>query len=139
MMPRRRLKEERGFTLVEALVTITVATLVAFGLILSSFTSIKSTAQTEQGLDVTDIMDSEFASLMSRASTLSLPLHETEEIKKREAVFTVTRNITQDPDHPYCAKAEVVISWKQGQVLVPQTRRQISLLPLPKSAAKETP
>lgn len=130
-------RKRRAFTLVEALVTITVATLVAFGLFQSSFTSIRATAQTEQGLDVTDIVNSEFADVLSQNATLSLPLHEKKEIEKGKVTFTVTTNVTQDLALPHCADAEVIVAWKQGYMN--QTRRQRCLIPLPKQRVGSTP
>lgn len=122
------LKERKGFTLLEALTTVTLATLVLFGLFQSSFTSIKATAQTEQGMEAENLISSRFAEFLSQTETYTLPFEEEEQVLTKSASYRLVKRLTQDPERPHCAIAKCTLTWKQGNVS--QSKEVECLIPL---------
>lgn len=133
---RNHKDKERGFTLLEALVTITLATFVLMGLFQSSFTVNKATAQTEQGMEAENLIASRFSGFLSQTSTLTLPFEEEEFIQTKSANYKLIKSLTQDPKHPHCAIAQVTLTWKQGRVS--QSRNLECLIPLKDSSLGKT-
>ena len=117
-----------GFTLLEALVTVTLATLILLGLFQSSFTANKATVQTEQGMEAENLIASRFSEFLSQTSTYTLPFEEEEFIQTRTTNYTLVKKLKQAPTRPHCAIATATLTWQQGQVA--QSKALECLIPL---------
>ncbi|MFA7484326.1 MAG: prepilin-type N-terminal cleavage/methylation domain-containing protein [Vulcanimicrobiota bacterium] len=126
-MESKQAKRIRGFTLLEALVTITLGSLIMLGVFHSSFTANRATAQTEQTLEAENLLSSRLAGFLSEAATLSVPYSETELILTKSAEYTLTKTLANAPGRPNCAHARLVLTWKQGRLN--QSRDVECLLP----------
>lgn len=127
-MVQRRKIGRRGVTLLEALVTITLATLIMLSVFQSSFTANRATAQTEQSMEAENILASRVSMFLSESETLTVPFNETELIMTKSTEYTLTKSLVKDPSRPHCALAKLKLTWKQGRL---NREREVEcLLPL---------
>jgi len=127
-MVQQRYRKGRGFTLLEALVTITLGTLIMLSVFQSSFTANRATAQTEQSMEAENILASRLSVFLSEAETLTVPINETELIMTKSAEYTLTKSVVKDASRPHCALAKLKLTWKQGRL--DREREVECLLPL---------
>ena len=113
---RRFIKKiPKGFTLLESLVTITLATFIMLGIFHSSFTALRANAQTEQVLDAENLIASAFAEFLSDTSSFPPPFQDERSIQTKSTTYTLSRSLVQDPGLQHCLKARVLVTWMQGR------------------------
>jgi hypothetical protein len=128
IMVCRQIRTKRGLALAEALLVVTITTLVLLAAFNAAFTAERAAAQTTQSLDAENLAASALAEVKSAPHTFTLPFEDQTLFTTRSAEYTLVRRLEPTPGVPHCAKATITVTWKQGRL--DQKRVRETLVPV---------